>query len=327
MPSGAVNAALLADVNTPTFNIATQDAYFQGAFIVDGGGTNVGHADLNNSLRLRAGYSPTVGLGQPFDSLPVNFARAFLEVEFDAGTGPETMTDADWQAARKTALADGIAKAAAMGANLDMPLLMFMEAGAPALTVNDAFTLVPMRTPDSYNAVVDASKPTIDPTGSGGALEAHTVADVWQQILVVGIVRSFARNGYMPGLTVIQAPYGSSWTIVHLADDSSGSSFEYRGGVLYDGKAFYSDTTRVLTAGPPWLGYDTTSNGCHELGHVLLRLHGPGFDAHRAGGGGGASATAHDAINGSICVMSYKSCEGNFCAKCLFAFRGWKGLP
>ena len=67
-----------------------------------------------------------------------------------------------------------------------------------------------------------------------------------------------------------------------------------------------------------------TSNSAHELGHVQYRLHGPGADIGRSPGGG-ASAANHDAIpnNESICVMSYKTCEGQFCAKCLFAFRGW----
>ncbi|GMV25408.1 MAG: hypothetical protein AMXMBFR58_14390 [Phycisphaerae bacterium] len=328
-PSSGVNATLLGEVNNTTYNIATADDYLTTCFMIDNSGANVGVMDLNNSLQLRTGYSPQVGLGQGFDSLPVNFARAFLEVEFDHGTAPETMSDSDWKAARRTALADAILAAPALGLSLNIPVLMYMETGAPALSVGDAVTLVPMRTPEAYNAhpsVTSAQR--IDPAGT--TVTGNSIAlveQLWSEFLVVGVARHFANNGYIPGLCLVQAPYGSTWSLIGLASDSSGTSLEYRAGLLYAGRMFYSDTTRVLTAGPPWLGYDTTSNACHEFGHVLLRLHGPGKDAHRTSGGGGASAAVHDGINGSICVMSYKSCEGNFCAKCLFAFRGWKNLP
>ena len=37
------------------------------------------------------------------------------------------------------------------------------------------------------------------------------------------------------------------------------------------------------------------------------------------------NAIRHDpaANNLSVCVMSYQNCEGHYCAKCLFALRGW----
>ena len=37
------------------------------------------------------------------------------------------------------------------------------------------------------------------------------------------------------------------------------------------------------------------------------------------------SAPRHDpaANNLSVCVMSYQNCEGDFCGKCHFSFRGW----
>ena len=57
----------------------------------------------------------------------------------------------------------------------------------------------------------------------------------------------------------------------------------------------------------------------HELAHCMFRLHAPPDPA--------PSATAiHDPIANIYCVMTYKVNEGHFCAKCLFAMRGWSNM-
>ncbi len=330
-PCTGVAADLLAGAQAAPYSDATANDYLRRVFVVDSGGTNVGIDDVDMSLRVRAGFSNRVAAGDPFDSLPVNFAKAFCEIEFDPGANAaEAMTDADWANARATAVADAAMAQSAIGCNYDLARLFYLEPGAPAITMSDAVCNVPMRTPAQYDALVASPRQTTDPGNS----PRPNGQRLFFEFICTGFARYFSNSGYVPGLCIVQGGYGATWQILHEIDDNSGMSLEYRVGTVWAGKAFYSDTNgvRVFGAGgappqgPPWIGYNTTSNACHELGHVMLRLHGPGADVNR-GAGGGNSAAVHDAINNSICVMSYKSCEGQYCAKCLFAFRGWTNLP
>ncbi len=133
-----------------------------------------------------------------------------------------------------------------------------------------------------------------------------------------------------PGFTIVQGGFGCTWQLTGDLGNSSGWSLEYRGGTVWAGNDWYPTAVNVPPPGPrvnpPWGGYNFTCNTIHELGHVMYRLHAKGNDPQRSEGGG-ATTSGHDSIvtplNGSVCVMSYKTCEGQFCAKCLFAFRGW----
>jgi hypothetical protein len=244
------------------------------------------------------------------------------------------MTTADWNNARRLALADAAQAQSALGLNLNLATLFYMEPGAPAIAETDSVVNMPMRTPEAYDAIIASPQQTTDPGNTNAS-----ISRLFFEFIVPGFTRYFSNSGYVPGLCIVQGGYGCTWQFLGFIADNSGWSLEYRVGIVWAGRAFYQQTVKVLVfpapgapavagVGPPWLGYNTTGNTCHELGHVLLRLHGPGADVNR-GPGGGASAAVHDSIstNQSVCVMSYKSCEGQLCAKCLFALRGWKGLP
>jgi hypothetical protein len=333
-PVNGVNANLLAEVNNATYNLPTSGDYLRRGLLANAALNPAGMENIDLGMRVRAGYSTKVTLGDPFDSLPVNFAKAFMEVEIDPGGARETMTAADWNAARRMALADAAQAQSALGLNLDLPRLFYMEPGAPAISESDSVVHMPMRTPEAYNALVPAARRTTAPGNTTASIRR-----LFSEFIVPGFARYFSNSGYVPGLCIVQGGYGGTWQLIGFIGSNSGWSLEYRVGTVWAGQPFYQQTVRVLVfpaagapaiagVGPPWLGYNTTANACHELGHVMLRLHGPGADVNR-GEGGGASAAVHDSIssNQSVCVMSYKSCEGQFCAKCLFAFRGWTGLP
>ena len=143
--------------------------------------------------------------------------------------------------------------------------------------------------------------------------------------LVPGFIRSLSSNGYLPGMCIIQGAYACTWTLIHNYPQgdysvSSGESTDYRAGAIWAGAAAYP-TAPVVPAPAltrlPWSSYGFNSNTCHEIGHTLYCLHSnpPEF----------VNAGRHDPAshNRSVCVMSYQNCEGQFCAKCLFAQRGW----
>ena len=54
----------------------------------------------------------------------------------------------------------------------------------------------------------------------------------------------------------------------------------------------------------------------HEWGHCLFHSHAPPRPEP------GATAI-HDPKENGYCVMTYLPNEGDFCAKCVFALRGW----
>ncbi|HET6370286.1 MAG TPA: hypothetical protein VFG95_03770, partial [Nitrospiria bacterium] len=137
-----------------------------------------------------------------------------------------------------------------------------------------------------------------------------------------GFLRSLSNNGFEPGITVIQGTFGDTWQLLGRLAGNSGVALNYRGCFVWLGAAAYPKAVEPpVTAG---MVYDYTSNTCHEIGHCCFRTHAAGF---RPGGGppGAANAKRHDVQtnNESICVMSYQDCEGQFCAICLFSFRGW----
>ncbi len=315
-------AALLAEVNNVDYNMTTNNRYKQrtnGAW-----NSNDAYTGLPT-----AGFSTTVNAAAAYDSLPVQWARAFVEVEVDRaaqGNLPEALSGADWQAAREQGWRDAETGMATLGMDLNLAELLHMTTAT--INVNNAVVHFPMRTWQSYNAQVAATPAKEIVVAAVGNTGANIQRLFWEY-MIPGFLRSLSNNGYTPGLTIVQGGFGSSWQLMGLINDSSGWSLEYRGGVVWGGSDWYPTAVNVPAApGPPavapWGHYDFTSNTIHELGHVMYRLHAPGNDPGRAVGGG-ASNGAHDDVtnNESICVMSYKVCEGQFCAKCLFAFRGW----
>jgi hypothetical protein len=305
-------AVLLADVNNGIYNIGTNNVYLQKVFVVDSTGTNKGLSTSNFDMK--------VGTAGNYDSIPVQFARAFLETELDPGfTVPEVMTQADCAAARQQAFDDATQGMGTLGLNLNLTQLMHMEGGSTVNMAN-AVTHLPMRTRQAYNALVPAAQQV----GTGGNSVARISRLFWQYAWP-GFMRYFTGNGYRPGFTVIQAAYGATWQVWNGIGNNSGVSLEYRGVFLWGGDDFYPTAVTVPPAvRPPWGAYGFTSNVAHEIGHGIYRLHGPGQDPDN-GAGGGANVNRHDSMTGnkSLCVMSYQTNEGQFCGRCLLAMRGW----
>jgi len=283
----------------------------------------VNAANVNVGLPT-ANLSTTFSAAAAFSSLPVQWARAFVEVEIDRAAQaalPEVLTQADWQAARRQALADGRVGMGAIGLNLDLARLLYMEPGAPAsVNVNSAIVHLPMRSTVAYNNSLPPGQ-AARRFGAPGNTVANVQTLIWNYLLG-GFIRSLSSNGYTPGLVAVQGAFACTWQLSGSPNGNfpgnSGLAFEHRGGYVWMGSAAYPTAVTVPSA-PGQLTYDFTSNTCHELGHCCYRDHGapPGTAP--------VEGLKHDptATNLSICVMSYQACEGQFCSKCLFSFRGW----
>ena len=328
-----VSATLLADAQAAgglTTNVQLQNRYnllstangylqFRAVSVIDSTGTNLGLSAPD--------FSTAVSGGPPaFESLPVQWARAFVEVEIDRAASvnlPETMTQADWDAARRQALADGLSGMGTIGINIDLRRLLFLEPGAPAIAVDQAVCNIPTRTPETYNQGVAAAKRI----GTGGNTVDH-IEDLLENYALAGFLRFFTSNGYCPGLGVVYGAMGAGLQ-VYRRKDFSGLALEYRGAFLWYGAATYvTDMASPFAASHNGnFPYSFTCNVCHELGHVVFRAHAPGHDPGEDDAGG-AKAANHDKNtptdnNLSVCIMSYQTCEGEYCGKCLLSFRGW----
>lgn len=308
---------LLAQASAAPYNVADANNYLRRAGVVNAAGANLGLPT--------ADFSGTGNASNVFDGVIKQFARACCEVEIDrAAQLPEALSQADWQAARQQALADANAAMPGMGINYDLTNLLCMEAGSP-VNVNNAVCNLPMRTPEAYNARLPAGSPqrmTIPAGGGASQADINNVDSLFWNVFVPGFLRALSGNGALPGITVLQGAFGSTWQILPgLLDGNSGIAIEYRGAFVWMGNNAYP--TAIVVPQPGFrLTYNFSCNTAHELGHTIYRRHAPGNDPGR-GAGGGNSAAVHDPLADCICVMSYKTCEGQFCAKCLFAFRGW----
>ena len=333
-PADAVDGTLLVDAqaNAVGLNIgnivlpavATAADYLQRVFAADGTGTLQG----TNGLRV-ADFTFVVPAPGGFDPLPVQWARAFVEVEIDRaanGGTVEALDDAEWESARQQAVRDGRGAMGAMGLSLDLDRLFYMGAHKPAaLAAGNAVVHLPMRSVQSYNGPVGAPAVTaIQRIGAGGNTVSR-IQDLVGNYMIPGFIRALSFNGYTPGMTIVQAAYGCTWTMFSNNaqgnySNSSGESFDYHAGALWAGAAAYPTAPIVPAPAPaqlPWANYGYTSNVCHEVGHTVFCLHANPPEAF--------NAIRHDpaANNLSVCVMSYQNCEGHYCAKCLFALRGW----
>lgn len=315
-------APLLAEVNNATYNITTNNRYLQctnARWNSNAAYTGVPTADFNTK----------VDAGAVYDSIPVQWARAFVEVDIDKGIKlPEEMSQADWQAAREQAWRD--AELGMTTLAMDLNLHEFLHMGTAAINVKNSVVHIPMRTWQAYNALFPGPDPKRINMGAVSGNNRDNIVRLFREYMVPGFFRSLSRNGYTPGYTIIQGGFGCTWQLLqNLIPNNSGWSLEYRGGAVWGGSDWYPTAINAPPpAGPPWGAYNFTCNSAHELGHVIYRLHAPGNDP---GGspGGGFDPDVHDDIAKSLCVMSYRTCEGQFCARCLFAFRGWniKAMP
>jgi len=309
---GDPDPALLAEVN-PTYGITSNSRYRRRVGVQNTPGLNTGN------------WSATEGSPAPQFAGPIiMWARAWCEFEIDRGAlsggSPLAVTTAQYNAARRQALADGIANQASVGASYNLPNLLYLEPGAPALTPATGLACVPMRTAEAYNAMptTTAAQRIGMKTGAGafGANATHQgrIGSLHLRILLRGFTRSLSQNGFLPGFVVIQSAMGCTWQIIGQNGDFSGIAINYRAGHLWYGNAVYTP------ANFPY-GYD--SNMIHEMGHCHYREHGPGRNPNPATPAGGNNQVKHDNLQTSICVMSYKKSEGDLCGMCNMGLRGW----
>jgi hypothetical protein len=315
VPANAPEAGLLTQAQAAPYNIASADAYL----------------DQLDVTRLNAATGTYTNVGLPtadfdrigdnaatFDGIKQQFAKAFCEIEEDWYLrGPETLTQEEWNAAMEQAIADGLVGRGRLSMNhLNVRLLLCREPGSP-VNVNNATACIPARTAEAYNALVPHANQRIPLRSSGGptATWRDRIERLFDNFLLPGFLRHLSKNGHLPGLTIVQGAAYCTWQTWRTPlgiDFWSGYALHYRGAYVVRGNDSYP--TAIGGAG---LAYDYTSNTCHEMGHTLYRDHAPG------GGAGGPQPAEHDRTEHNICVMSYSRCEGQFCAKCLLAFRGW----
>jgi hypothetical protein len=262
-----------------------------------------------------AGQAPAEASTPNYEAIPTQFAHGFCEVEMDSGSAtPETLSQSDWETARNTALADAKVGAANMLMNIDCDKLFWADI-TPA--VADVVAHVVLQLPADYNAALPATS-TQRFTLHNGTLDTHTsnqMADLLWNYVTPGFQRGLSKDGALPGLTLIQGGFGNTWQLAGLHDGNSGWGADYRACCVWLGSPAYPPRSTALT-------YNLTSNSIHELGHTLFRPHARSRPGHTEGGG--ANTGAHDPVADCLCVMSYDTCVGQFCGRCLLIFRGWK---
>ena len=289
---------LMKEAQAKPYQLADSHAYMQGVGLSDG--TNF--LGLSN-VRLD---DPDGGNGI-FSSLPLHWAPAFLEVEYDQA-GFETLTAAEYKTARKQGADDAKAGQADLGLSLDVDALYWMDQDFdPSATVAVAV----MRSPETYNKKVSSSKRLPFTNKVLNADVKTNVESLTEMYYLNGFLRHLTKNGALPGLTLLYSGIGYTWQLI-LGGAYSGIALDYRGAYLWAGQGWYDAWPNGVN-----FAYDCSCNANHELGHVMFQPHGV------AGAAGGPNANRHDPEADHICVMSYGRCQGMYCGLTLLAFRGW----
>ena len=179
-----------------------------------------------------------------------------------------------------------------------------------------------------------------------------SVSSMIDSYFLPGFARGLSQNGFIPGSTFIQGLACSSIEVESNDYWCGGLGFAMPSNSAYVvyGRANYREKigiqheiskirgTNHNSQKTAICGYMSTV--IHELGHCLFKVHALGLD----GGGnpaGGALGNRHDCwghlttetLNPKgkplgqprygTCLMSYRNCEGMYCARCLFELRGW----
>jgi hypothetical protein len=269
----------------------------------------------------------TGAVGTPFDGLRVSYARGFCEFEPDPGVGVELLTNDEWTAAITSALDDakdvGQPTLGGKAAQLDLDILFFREAGHPNIAVTNGFTF-PGRPPGAYDTKRGGTGQLTAGTAANKLDFARAIDRIFSNYIFPGFMRYVGRNGYLPGLTGVQALGLTNLEKCSVATirgmGAIGWAKHYNGAFVGRGKG----TFPTNIAGPP-VDFGYTSTTLHEFGHCLFKVHAQG------GGAGGVRLAWHDSGNHvqnnatkhGTCVMSYRACEGMYCSRCLFQLRGW----
>lgn len=295
---------------------AKRTAYLRSFMMV--GRANSGDASDSVVPLEKADFTDPAPEPNPFDAIPRQLARAFCEVEMDSGSrDPEDLSQADWDAARAAAVKDIEDAAASGGPNLNYKTLFCLDGGFNTLKVDEAGVHLPMRSPAAYNAA-DASAATPKPLNMVSGAVDPTLTGPLRNLSwfygIGGILRYLSKDGALPGLTVLYGGLGTSWQVLGIEASNSGIGLQNRACVVWYGTFFYGPRNARI--------YDLSSNTLHEMSHIMFRKHAPGRPTASVAGGNDASQ--HDPIADCLCVMSYDTCTGQLCGKCLLMLRGWK---
>ena len=294
-------------------------------------------------------------VGSAFDGFRAAMARSFCEFETEPGFAVEDLTAAEWNAAIDCGL-DDIKQVGLPAANAtiraafgppDNRIDRTVLREADGITVNNGFCL-PIRCRAAFNA---ATGTTLLDNTPGGNSNFRALSSFFWTYLIPGFMRHIAKQGYLPGLTFVQAVHTAT-----ILGTWSGLATHYHGAYISIGGTRYPSTIADTTA-PICFGYSFTANATHELGHLVFSIHAPGSNDHNscAGGvrfGGNDYTEVHDChdllvdnanniTNANFpaghanegeprgcpaygtCLMSYRRCEGQFCSRCVAQLRGW----
>lgn len=320
------HADLVADMNNAGLNIGgnpvTTTWYLSKAGIDEAKASGVRFATANFDEIPPATFSTKVASGDAFENIRTQWARAFAEFETEPGfTVAESLTEAEWQRVRSAVIADMKTHQGTLGLNLDIDRLFY---ASKAFSVDTAVTSMPMRHSSDYNSGFAAGHAKRINLSAAAGNNSGGLSNLLFNVIAPSFARHLACNGYATGLTLVSSGFGAAGQLWGEMPGNTGLAVPFRTGFVWCGQETYPTTVNPVGGVGGKLTYDYTSNSAHELGHSQYRAHAPGQDPGGSAGGGN-NAAVHDSMtaNASVCVMSYQSCEGQFCAKCLFALRGW----
>lgn len=296
-----IRHAASANISNTIYN--EMNAYYGGGF------TKAEIEDwlLNQDNRIRGGVGlvDCTDMGTTdatFEGLSRQYSKSYCEfVREPQVTLPETLSAVDWAAAMNHAInvAGKLHDDHAVDVPIDARILFFVDPQSP-FTFN-------MHSPVAYDA---AGGPGMTVTGVNASAADRNL--IWWIFYVVQFEfhKKLARDGFLPGLTLIQGPMGATWDVLGETSLASSGVGVNAGCYLWYGNYLYNDIAEVDR-----MPYNLSANASHEMGHSLIREHAPGGDA------GGAQAAYHDADD--VCVMSYEKCEGQYCGQCIGALAGF----
>ncbi len=287
----------------------TTDSIWQGIGVKNAAGTFVDIGTMDTTPNGVANTGAPIA-GGIWEGCARNYAKGWCEFLIDDNvTVPETITDADHQAALTAALTHAKSLQGTLGVPWNLDELFFHDPATP-FTFN-------IREPAEYNA-----RPNVTPAQRMGAIGTAPdprglLASLLSNGMSVGFMGHFTQKGFLPGLTVVQMPMGCIWDLHGplqrpgatgpISYFTSGVATRMRGAFVWYGEAIYGNV-------PGGFPYSLSSNCQHELGHNFYMTHQPLPPPPNG------LAVQHDMTD--RCVMSYAFCEGQYCGKSVLQLRG-----
>lgn len=296
-------------------------------------------------------------VGNDEDGIRVAFAKAFCELELDPGLTTEVqdgkqtvkaekLENAEWKSAVECAIKDLKAFFINPAINaFDLDTLLY-RISAPIndadIDVTNGF-IFPTRTRLAYIAANGAQKNKLKhPPTSNATIKIYLdwLGHMFTKYLYPAFMRHVSKNGYLPGITIVQGAALSNLDGVkpltgYGIPSLFGIGTSYAGAFVMMGKEKYAQKIGNL----PAVGYGYTACVIHEIGHVIFKAHAPswphagGFRTDRHDSFGDIADYGTVVVSGKnlkkqipkhgTCGMSYRDCEGFFCSRCLLQLRGW----